>query len=361
MSWGIWVIIIFLALLSTLSLTVAMGALRLANQAWQVGIKQRSSLSYDSSPEDQGGDIWVIYNPSKVEDLAEFKETIIRQALASGYATPTFNSTKIDDPGRNITEMALSQGAKLVIAAGGDGTVRSVASALAHSHVPLGIIPLGTGNLLARNLNIPLTSLSRATEIALTGKNTPIDLGILRTGMVQDEEFLVMAGIGFDGEIMRRTSAFMKDSLGWGAYFVAGISSIFRPAFKVEVALGRDQHKRKLKVRSVIFASCGELLGGLTLLPDANPGDGWLDILYLKVRGGLLGWISVAKRVIFSGLGWQNTPTLQNSQMQSERARTVELDSLDGPQEVQVDGDPIGRFDHLEIRVEQHALLLRSP
>ena len=97
-----------------------------------------------------------MYNPIKV-DARSLRSAVEKASAEAGWAEPLFFETTIDDIGEGVTRSALEAGVDAVLVAGGDGTVRAVSDAIASSGVPLTIVPSGTGNLLARNLRLPLT------------------------------------------------------------------------------------------------------------------------------------------------------------------------------------------------------------
>ena len=115
-----------------------------------------------------------------------------------------------------------------VIAVGGDGTVRIVADRLAQSGIPMAVVPVGTGNLLARNLEIPLSERD-AVEVAFGEHTLDIDLIKLTVDGVPSEHFAVIAGLGVDALIMDETSPELKDTIGAGAYFVAAAKALGVP------------------------------------------------------------------------------------------------------------------------------------
>ena len=111
------------------------------------------------------GDVVVVVNPTKV-DVDEVRGDLEAAAAEAGLGTPRLVETTEDDPGFGQTRDAVRDGASLVCALGGDGTVRAVAQELVGTGIPLGLLPGGTGNLLARNLGLPIDSLTEAAAAA---------------------------------------------------------------------------------------------------------------------------------------------------------------------------------------------------
>jgi diacylglycerol kinase (ATP) len=120
----------------------------------------------------------IIVNPSKFVDLDTVKNQVTLAATGAGWAEPQWFETRMDDPGMAATRQALQTRPVLVCAMGGDGTVRAVAGVLRDTKIPLGLLPSGTGNLLARNLGIPVDSLPAALEVAFNGPDRAIDVGL---------------------------------------------------------------------------------------------------------------------------------------------------------------------------------------
>jgi diacylglycerol kinase (ATP) len=105
----------------------------------------------------------------------QFCALLEERLLHTGWVDTLWLETSADDPGRAMTQQAVAENVDLVIGAGGDGTVRIVADGLAHTGTPMGLIPAGTANLLARNLELPLQE-GPAIEVALGGHTRTIDL-----------------------------------------------------------------------------------------------------------------------------------------------------------------------------------------
>ncbi len=142
----------------------------------------------------------LVYNPTKV-DPETLRARVAELAAAAGWAEPLFYETTVDDLGDDATRAALDEKVDAVLVAGGDGTVRAVAEALTSTGVPLTIVPSGTGNLLARNLNLPLADTDAMIRATFEGDIQSIDTGLARIrradGGVEEHGFSVMAGMGW--------------------------------------------------------------------------------------------------------------------------------------------------------------------
>jgi diacylglycerol kinase family enzyme len=153
----------------------------------------------------------VIYNPTKVSE--KFRALMEDNLQRNGWRDTLWLETSVEDPGRAMTRQAVAEQVDLVIGAGGDGTIRYVADGLACSGIPLGLVPAGTGNLLARNLDLPLEEVD-AIKVALSGQVRQIDLVKITVDDRAPEHFAVMAGIGVDAMIMDETDEDLKDKVG---------------------------------------------------------------------------------------------------------------------------------------------------
>lgn len=299
-------------------------------------------------PEEERPVPTVIINPSKFTNETETRALITQECRAHGWQAPVFIETTEEEGGRSQARAALGNGAKLVLACGGDGTVRQVAQELAGSGVPLGLLPAGTGNLLARNLDLPLDDLASAVRVALTGRSRQVDIGWASLDGEPEQAFLVMAGMGFDGEIMANAPEALKDKAGATAYVVAGVQRLNGPRTRVRIDVdGKVQSRR---VRSVIIGNCGKLQAGIELIPGAKPDDGKLDVVALSPRG-VVGWGAVAVAVLSKR--HRGHPLV-------ERVEGTAVDAWsERPLTAQVDGDPLGHGVRLRARVEPQALVVK--
>lgn len=291
----------------------------------------------------------VVANPTKID--SNLRERITSSCAGLGWAEPLWLETSVDDPGTGQAREAVERGADVVLAAGGDGTVRAVAQALAGSGVAMGLIPSGTGNLLARTLGTPL-EMAPAIRVALVGDDRKIDVGRVRVDDSEDEHvFLVMAGTGFDAAVMANTPEILKGRVGPLAYVMTGLGAMRGRRTRVTLTFDDGPPLRR-RTRTVLVGNSGTLLGGLVLMPAANIDDGLLDVVNLSPKG-FPGWVAVAARVI-------SRKRRGHSRVEHWQARKI-LIVAEAPQASQIDGDPIGEASALAMRVEPGALAVRVP
>lgn len=291
----------------------------------------------------------VVVNPTKAE--ADTQEQITAVCTGLGWQEPLWLETSVEDPGTGQAKEAMARGADVVLACGGDGTVRSVAEALAGTGVAMGLVPAGTGNLLARTIGTP-QEVAAATRVALTGDDRKIDVGRIRVDDGEaDRVFLVMAGTGFDAAIMANTPEALKVRVGPLAYVISGLRAMRGRRTRVTLTFD-DQPPLRRRTRTVLVGNSGTLLGGLVLMPRANIDDGVLDVVNIAPKG-VAGWLAVAARVI--------TRTRRgHSRVEHWQARTILIET-DVEQASQLDGDPIGDARRLRIRVDPAVLVMRVP
>jgi diacylglycerol kinase (ATP) len=301
----------------------------------------------DAEPEDRPLAA-VVVNPVKVDESVHGEVVAVCTGL--GWAPPLWLPTSPEDPGTGQAKAAIERGADVVIACGGDGTVRSVAQALAGTGVAMGLVPAGTGNLLAGTLGLP-TDVTSAIRVALTGDDRVIDVGRLSADDADERVFLVMAGTGLDAMIMESTPEGLKGRVGPLAYVISGLRAVRGGRARVTIAMdGGDPMRRS--TRMVLVGNTGSLGGGFALMPDATVDDGMLDVVSLAPKG-LLGWVAVATRVA--------TRNHRGSRrIEHWQARDVIVTS-DVPQSAQVDGDLIGKVRELRVSVDAGALVVRVP
>lgn len=274
--------------------------------------------------------------------------SLCHEAAARAGCRPAFLVTDKAEAGPTAAREAASGGADLVVAAGGDGTVRGCAEGLADTGVPLGIIPLGTGNLLARTLGIPghpKAALNLALGVAGgAGQDRLIDLAV-----ADGTPFTAMTGMGLDAAVVAATR--LKHHLGWLAYAMAGAVHLALPPVGFTIRLD-DGEPVERTARSVVVGNSGLLPGGFTLLPEARIDDGLLDIGVLAPHGPF-GWPLVATRVLTHSRH-------QDRHLERFQARKVEI-TAHAPLPRELDGEVVAHGRTLTVTVRPGALKVRVP
>ena len=290
----------------------------------------------------------VIFNPVKVSD--GFRDALSSRLAAAHWTEPIWLPTAEDDPGRSMAATAVEEQVDLVVAAGGDGTVRVVADGLANSGIPMGIVPSGTANLLARNLGIPMGE-ADAIDVVLSGRARTIDLIKISVDGGEGEHYAVMAGMGIDAMIMDETRPELKDKIGTAAYFVAAARALGRLPVPMRIKVDdRRPHRRRAMI--CVVGNVGGLPGNITLIPGAEPDDGRLDV-YVASPHRFTQWIRVFLRLITRRSNGQD-------RVDQWQGRRVEV-RLERPDSYELDGDVVGELTRLVAEVQPRALSVRVP
>jgi YegS/Rv2252/BmrU family lipid kinase len=202
----------------------------------------------------------------------------LRQILASeGVADPLWFEVDKSRRAPKYARRAAAKGADVVFVWGGDGTVQQCINALAGTDTAIAILPAGTANLLAENLNVP-HDLAEAVRTGLHGDRRRLD-----TGSVNGEHFTVMAGAGFDARMIAEADRGMKDRLGRAAYVATGIRNLGAGRVRATVTVDGKRFF-KGKVSCVLTANVGKILGGVEAFPQAKPDDGRLELGVVTAR-----------------------------------------------------------------------------
>jgi diacylglycerol kinase (ATP) len=299
-------------------------------------------------------EVALVINPVK-NRADEVRGQVTAAARDMGMGEVLVLETTEEDPGTQMAADAKAAGVKVVIAAGGDGTVRTVAEQLVGTDIRLGIVPMGTGNLLARNLALPITDFQACITAALNGAAKKIDTLDVRfeqeDGARQRHTALVIGGVGLDAEVMGDTREDLKAKAGWIAYGEAGLRHL--PGDRQDATIAMDGGSpRRYKVRSVLVANCGTLQGGLELLPDASLDDGLLDVMVLSPRH-VLDWARIAaKTMIGHRVKIPVMETLQGTRVQIR---------FEKPIVSQLDGDSTGKVTGIDARLVADSLTVMLP
>ncbi len=312
----------------------------------------------------------MIYYPGRV-DLKKVRRLISSAIAGAGWEIPLYLKTAANETGGVQALRAIAQKATHIIVVGGDGTVRSVIEEVAKSgaNVSVGIVPIGTGNVLARNLNLPLSDMELQIQRALFGIAHQIDLGlakmIMADGTRVEKYFAVMAGLGLDAKIMLHTDQARKRRLGWVAYVEGGLKTL--PIRYESLLVSVDKREpRVLKVVTLLIGNVGWLPGRLSMMPDAAMDDGRLDVAAIGPRR-FWNWIDFWSRVTVgnnivrtSRIGKQlldrtaNIKTMEN--MSGVKIRVAPYRDT----ELQLDGDVVGKISEVEFEAKPRAVIVRS-
>lgn len=274
--------------------------------------------------------IFLIANPAAAR-ASERSSRAIVEALDKEGNELTVLTTSGPGDAIELCRNAVREGADVVAAFGGDGTVMEALEGLLATDIPLAVIPGGTANLLAGNLRIP-NSPAKAARIIMEGRPRIIDIGRLETAEAT-RYFAVGAGAGYDAELMSGTSGEAKRRWGWAAYvsYVMRTAPSIRPIpFRVTV----DGSCSELDAASVLVANCREIMPGiLSLGGEVALDDGHFDTFILKAHGLLESAALVVQ------LMRQKVKETEQVRRLSGREVRVECDT---PQPVECDGDVVG-------------------
>lgn len=289
----------------------------------------------------------VIYNQEKIS------VDKLRAALAKAELIADLVPSGGNNDSYQVSLDLIAKGYRHIVASGGDGTLRRVIQAIAETgeDVRFGMVPTGTGNILARNLGIPIGNIDKALKVAIVGTSHQIDLGWadveFENGDRKQLYFSSMAGLGVDAIMMEKTESGLKKRIGWVAYIEGGLKSLPIKFLKFKISVD-DAHARELKVFTLMIGNAGVLPGNVTVMPDAKLDDGFLDVAAIGPRR-LWNWID-----LFARLTWQNRLLRRASLGRKWLDATADIKTLEHlngksiritplqPTRCQLDGDPIG-------------------
>jgi diacylglycerol kinase family enzyme len=221
----------------------------------------------------------------------------VRDALrAAGFAEPLWYEVPKSKKARKRARQAAKQGADLLFAWGGDGTVQRCVDALAGRDVALAVIPGGTSNLLASALDIP-EDVEQAVD----------------TGTVNGEHFAVVAGAGLDALLVRDTESDLKDKVGRAAYVYTGVRHLGVDPFEVEVEVDGEQVFRG-RSTSVLVGNTRGAVGGMEVFESSEPDDGVLEVGVVTAEGPLE-WIRTVARAVLGSA--EESPFLRTTRVRA--------------------------------------------
>lgn len=256
-------------------------------------------------------------------------ETLFRRFMSAPQCD--FRATTDADDVRLQVQSAIEQGAERIIVGGGDGTVNRVVGAMAahFGRADLAILPLGTGNDLARSVGIPLDNLEAALSLAFTGDSVPID--VVRVFDGQTTYLVNAASAGFGGQVSAGINPIDKARWGASAYWMTAIAELVNlPQFDVHVEL--DDQTFDSRVYGLTIANGRYLGGGFPIAREAFVNDGLLDVTVIPVLPAL--------ELLAAGLNYMVGIASGGDRLQNFRSRRVHVTST--PEMLfSIDGDPI--------------------
>jgi diacylglycerol kinase (ATP) len=284
--------------------------------------------------------------------IAHWKKTFgggldeLRALLAgAGIEDPLWYEVPKSRKAPKEARKALKKGADLIFVWGGDGMVQRCADALAGSDVGMAFLPAGTANLLATNLGIP-DDLAEAVRIGLRGPRRRIDLGRLN-----GEHFAVMAGAGFDGDLIRDADRKLKGRFGRLAYVWSGVRHAQGELVHTRVRVdGADWFDGEASC--VLLGNVGTITGGIPVFEDARPNDGRLEV-GVATASGPVQWARTLGRVAVSKS--EDSPFVRITRGRKIRVR------FDRPTTYELDGGARGKVDRLKASVASSALTVCCP
>jgi YegS/Rv2252/BmrU family lipid kinase len=240
---------------------------------------------------------------------------------------------------------ALEDGVDLVFVWGGDGMVQRCADVFAGSAAAIAIVPAGTANLLAANLGIP-QDLAEAVRIGFAGRRRRLDLG-----EVNGEHFAVMAGAGFDAEMIRDTGRALKKRAGRLAYVWTGLRHVRDGVTPMQITVDGEEWFAG-DASCVLLGNVGTIIGGIRAFDDARPDDGWLAVGVTTARGPLE-WARTLARVMAGH-------STKSPFVQITKARRADV-SLSAPRIYELDGGARDTTTRLTARIDAAALTVCVP
>lgn len=310
----------------------------------------------------------VIYNPVKV-DLKKLRREVAKSEKSAGWLASLWLRTEVDASGTAQARQAIADGVDVVLVAGGDGTVRAVAEGLRGSGVALALLPAGTGNVLARNLDISVVQLATSVQTAFTGVDRAIDMGVIELERAdhsrETHAFVALAGLGLDAKMIANTRPELKRRVGWLAY-VDAIARSMRDSDKIRMRYRLDGgEERVMSVHTILVGNVGLLPGNVLLLPDAEVDDGLFDIVTLRPEG-LAGWVQIWLKIT-----WENGVLHRSSvgrrlaglsrevrALRYLRGRRISV-RLDRAEDFELDGDDLGLVLAFDAYVDPASLIIR--
>lgn len=295
--------------------------------------------------------VLLIANPAAARTRPHSVETVMRAFAAAGWRADVAATAGPGDA-RRLAAQGVADGAEVIAVLGGDGTTMQAAAALVGTDVPLGVIPGGTGNLLAGNLRIP-TAPARAARVLVAARPKPFDLGCMERpdGL---HYFAVACGAGYDARVMAGTLSHHKRRWGMAAYVATTLRLIGQIRSTPHV-ITIDGVEYDANAAMVLVANCGEVIPPWVRLGSGiRPDDGLLDVVVLRANN-----FSQSVRAVWDLL--REAPDVDglDTYVGYARGREIRVET-DSPQPVQLDGEGGGETPFTAV-VVPHAIRVLAP
>jgi diacylglycerol kinase (ATP) len=289
---------------------------------------------------------------SKVAVVAHVGKTFggglleLRHALEDeGVVDPLWSEIPKSRKAPKQVKRALDAGAELIFVWGGDGTVQRCLDAVAGTKVPVAILPAGTANLFAANLDIP-KDIRRAVSIGLHGDRRRLDVG-----RFNGERFGVMAGAGFDAAMIHDADGGLKDRLGRVAYLWTGSENLRAKPFKAKISVdGATWYEGKASC--ILVGNLGRLFAGVEAFEDASPEDGRLELGVVNADG-VTDWVRALARTAAGSAA--RSPFVRVTKARSIRVK------LDRKVLYELDGGDRQKVNTFDVKVEPRAVTVCLP
>jgi len=270
----------------------------------------------------------IIWNPKAGQGLGSRRTllAVSRQLESAGWKLQIWESREAGHA-TSLARQAVEAGYQVVVAAGGDGTVNEVLNGLVGTGAILGVIPLGTTNVWAREMGIPLNP-TQAAALLLDGEVRTVDVG-----MAGDRYFLLMAGVGFDGEVMRAVEPEAKRRFGILAYLLVGAwAALTFRGTRADIVVD-DRRLRRRRIQLMVLGNTRRY-AFVEITPQARADDGLLDVCIFE---GKEGFLTKIRHLIAVLLGRH----IRSPEVEYLRGAQVVVWTQD-PLPVQADGEYIG-------------------
>ncbi len=262
-----------------------------------------------------------VSGPGKATDRKQKLETIAR---SFGWQGEIVETSKKKNAGE-IAAAGIKKGITHIVACGGDGTIMEVLSEVVNKPIVVGIVPLGTGNLFAQNLNLPV-KIENALHTALFGTITKIDVG-----QANGTYFSIITGMGLDADMIKKADRDLKNKLGIFAYIIALIQSLKKPRERYRISVDNKEEKI-VKAKSIIVANMGRITGGIKAVPHAHPQNGTLHIGVIQANS-FRSWLSIISNTLLKG------DINKSSKYTLLKGTNIVISPLSGPQVYECDGE----------------------